>query len=88
MTDVTLLLGLSGNRFFIFLLAIAVTATHEKAPFPLVLRVLPLEIIPTGLWPGGHHPLGGWYCCSDNSYLSVIITPNKKTRAGPTFFPG
>jgi hypothetical protein len=36
MTEITFLLGLSGNRFFIFLLAIAVTATHEQSPLPLV----------------------------------------------------
>jgi hypothetical protein len=50
--------------------------------------MLPLEIIPSGLWPGGHQPLGGRHAFSDNSYLSVIITPNEKTRASPTFFPG
>jgi hypothetical protein len=87
MTEITLLLGLSGSRFFIFLLAITVTATHEQSPFPLVEGVLPLEIIPSGLRPGGHHPLGGWHSFLDNSYLSVIITPNEKTRGWPIFSP-
>jgi len=47
MTEVTLLLGLSGRRFCILLLAITVT-THKQSPFPLVEGIFSLEIRHSG----------------------------------------
>jgi hypothetical protein len=87
MTDVTLLLGLSGRRFCILLLTITVT-THERSPFSFGLgKFSPLQQALRTL--ARRPPLFGRLgVFIDNSYFIVIVTLHEKARARSTFFPG
>jgi hypothetical protein len=55
--------------------------------FPLASGVSPFTAGPSDQCPEASAFWAAGVYLLDNSYLSVIITPNQKARLGPNFFP-